>query len=102
AGGQIYSAPTVADDGTVYVASFASNAPFYALNGADGSIKWETTKVDFRVAATLGPDGAVFVPGGPTTGFTGGFTAFNSDGTIRWTSPFVGEMFFPTHFSTPV
>src|SRR5437899_3195073 len=81
-GGQIYSAPAVSDDGTIYVTAFSNSFPLFALN-ADGTVKWQKSNVTWLPAVTLDRDGAVFVGtfNGPTDS---GMTAFNADGSVRW------------------
>ena len=95
-----YTPPTVSALGTVYVVNL--NGILTAVN-PDGTPQWSLPGFNAYVPPTLGADGTIFAPGGPSVGFSvGGFTALNPDGTIKWASGFGGALLSPTGFGPPV
>ncbi|MFC1638018.1 PQQ-binding-like beta-propeller repeat protein [Patescibacteria group bacterium] len=80
----IYSAPTLADDGTIYFGCADGN--FYALN-PDGTEKWRfntgpgAKKRDdiYDSVPSIGLDGTVYVGS-----YDKNLYAFNPDGTVKW------------------
>ncbi|GAB5561166.1 MAG: hypothetical protein SynsKO_28130 [Synoicihabitans sp.] len=76
----ITNAPSIGEDGTIYVSS-ADNY-FYALN-PNGSLKWRTQTDSFSDSSTsaIAPDGTIHF--GTVTGTV---YALNPNGSIRWTS----------------
>ncbi len=81
---QILAAPTVADDGTVYIGCQDDN--FYALR--DGGIVWSAATGDeVWAAAALGPGGTVFF--GSNDGWV---YAVDSDGSPRWSVEVEGQI----------
>ncbi|MCX5884501.1 MAG: PQQ-binding-like beta-propeller repeat protein [Proteobacteria bacterium] len=80
AGGNLYSSPSIASDGTVYIASF--NGSLYAVN-PDGSQKWVNT-LDTRggniySSPAIGADGTIYVGS-----LWGELYAIKSDGSTKW------------------
>jgi outer membrane protein assembly factor BamB len=76
----ITNAPSVAEDGTIYVSS--GDNYFYAIN-PDGSLKWRTQTDSFSDSSTsaIAPDGTIHF--GTVTGTV---YALNPNGSIKWTS----------------
>ncbi|MCC7358369.1 MAG: ABC transporter permease subunit [Anaerolineales bacterium] len=73
--------PAVAADGTVYV--HTREPALYALNPADGSVKWSVALADLPVGSpALGPEGQVYVAGEQA-----GLLAFAADGVPLWRLP---------------
>jgi outer membrane protein assembly factor BamB len=78
--GLLTSDPTIGADGTVYVRAPGSQGPaVYALNPADGSIKWQSGALSDSVGAPmLGANGMIFVASSGLTALDG------QNGSIRW------------------
>ncbi len=83
-GGNIYSLPAIAEDGTIYLGSF--DKYLYALN-ADGSLKWKYHAVTtnnwecfLRNTPAVGPDGTIYI----VDDSYGYMFAVNADGTEKW------------------
>jgi hypothetical protein len=100
--GVAVSTPTIASDGTVYVGG-ADKCPFEspygfhcangllrALNGEDGSTKWEATTERVVTSTAIGSDGTIYAATGwyqdccPTTCTDGSLVAFKNDGSVKW------------------
>jgi PKD repeat protein len=67
--------PAVGADGTIYV---RSTTTLYAVNPADGTVKWNYTIATGYSSPVIGSDGTIYVAG------TGMLYAFNPDGTSKW------------------
>jgi len=97
----VWTSPTVAMDGTIYVGSEAyppsetgkpqeKAAHFYAIN-PDGTLKWSynTRSVWMNSVPSLADDGTIYAPGGfwseEKNRFVNAVYAFSPDGEIRWT-----------------
>ena len=78
AGGKIFGALAMADDGTLYAA--AEDGFVYALNGS-GNLQWKTYIGPTRSAPSVGPDGAIYIANS-----NGRVLALNHSGTVRWTA----------------
>jgi len=88
----ITSSPTVGADGTVYVGS--NDGGFYALNGADGSIKWRYALVPASLidtgSAAIDAKGVIYFGGG-----NGNLHALIDNGTsptLKWTATLGGPI----------
>jgi len=80
-GGEVWSSPAVAADGTVYVGSTDYN--LYAVN-PDGTQKWAApTNYTITSSPAIAPDGTIYA----LSHQFDSFTAFNPDGTVKWTLP---------------
>lgn len=90
------SNPTVAADGTVYV---VGDFQLFAI-APDGTLKWQRSSFDPGATPTVGSDGTLFASGGSTYQQTGGITAFNPDGSVRWNSNLGGSPGDPVSFGT--
>ncbi|MEO0080911.1 MAG: PQQ-binding-like beta-propeller repeat protein [candidate division WOR-3 bacterium] len=76
-GGQIWSSPAVADDGTVYVGS--NDTYLYAVNPS-GTLKWRyQTGGQVNSSPAIAADGTVYV--GSLDNY---LYAINPDGSVRW------------------
>jgi outer membrane protein assembly factor BamB len=84
---KVESSPAIGMDGTIYIGSIYVGHDYwlglmyysylYAIN-PDGSQKWRyKTESNINNAPSIGPNGKVYVSGGP-------LYAINSDGTLRW------------------
>jgi outer membrane protein assembly factor BamB len=72
------ASPSIAPDGTVYIAS--TDGYLYALNPADGSLKWKTQTGGGKSSPAVGADGTVYVGGAD-----GKLHAINPiDGSFKW------------------
>jgi outer membrane protein assembly factor BamB len=78
AGGKIFGAFAMADDGTLYAA--AEDGFVYALDRS-GNLQWKTYVGPTRSAPAVGPDGAVYIANS-----NGRVMALNHSGTVRWTA----------------
>lgn len=78
AGGKIFGALALADDGTLYAA--AEDGFVYALDGS-GTQQWKTYVGPTRSAPSLGADGAIYIANN-----NGWVMALNHSGTVRWTA----------------
>lgn len=78
AGGKIFGALAMADDGTLYAA--AEDGFVYALNGS-GTQQWKTYVGPTRSAPTVGSDGAIYIANN-----NGRVIALNHSGVVRWTT----------------
>jgi outer membrane protein assembly factor BamB len=77
-GGDLYSCPVLASDGTIYIGCYDNNN-LYAIN-PNGTVKWVyPTGGSVYCSPAIGNDGAVFVGCGD-----GYMYAVNPDGTLRW------------------
>lgn len=85
------TSPSIAKDGTIYIGGLYYFSDYdygymlYALNPADGSLKWNYT-TDYRInyGVVIGADGTIYFSECkvPDT-----FFALNSDGTLKWSLP---------------
>lgn len=76
-GGEIYSSPAIASDGTIYVGSYDSC--LYAFS-PDGILKWRYKTGDYVYSSpAVGSDGTVYVGSGD-----GCIYAFNPDSSLKW------------------
>lgn len=81
------SAPAEGSDGTLYFGSQDNNV--YAVNPADGSIKWTyTTGNRVRSRAAVGSDGTIYIPSQDKKIY-----ALNADGTLKWDFETGGSIF---------
>ncbi len=78
AGGKIFGALALADDGTLYAA--ADDGFVYALDGS-GTQQWKTYVGPTRSAPSVGADGAIFIANN-----NGRVIALNHSGAVRWTA----------------
>jgi eukaryotic-like serine/threonine-protein kinase len=78
AGGKIFGALAMADDGTLYAA--AEDGFVFALD-ASGTQQWKTYVGPTRSAPAVGPDGAIYIANN-----NGRVMALNHAGTVRWTT----------------
>jgi outer membrane protein assembly factor BamB len=78
AGGKIFGALAMADDGTLYAA--ADDGLVYALDGS-GNQQWKTYVGPTRSAPAVGPDGAIYIATS-----NGRVIALNHSGVVRWTA----------------
>ncbi|MCP4569949.1 MAG: PQQ-binding-like beta-propeller repeat protein [FCB group bacterium] len=78
--GGLFSSPTIAEDGTIYIGSF--DRSLYAIEDSVtyGRLKWKTD-LGFHLLAspTIGSDGSIYM-GSPDFNFY----ILDPDGTIRW------------------
>ncbi len=74
---QLYSAPAIGGDGTIYLGG--NSHAFYAIN-RDGSEKWRfIAGNDVRSSPAIGTDGTIYVGSND-----GKLYAFNPDGSQKW------------------
>lgn len=88
-GTQSEGPPTLAN-GTLYLGVYDSASGrryLYALNSLDGSVKW-SIKYAGSYSPAVSPDGTIYAPS--TEGY---LQALNPDGTVKWTSPFIGSLY---------
>ena len=86
----LYGAPSVATDGTIYIAgwfNFANPTPELFAYNPDGTLKWtyiasEITYGWFQTTPAISNDGTIYVGGYGTGG--GILYAINPDGTKKW------------------
>jgi len=79
-GGNVFSSPVIATDGTIYVGS--DDNKLYAIN-PDGTQKWNfTTGGGVKSSPAIGSDGIIYVG---STDFM--LYAINIDGTQKWNFP---------------
>ncbi|HEY1471776.1 MAG TPA: PQQ-binding-like beta-propeller repeat protein [Candidatus Acidoferrum sp.] len=78
AGGKIFGALALADDGTLYAA--AEDGFVYALDGS-GTQQWKTYVGPTRSAPAVGADGAIYIANN-----NGRVMALNHSGSVRWTA----------------
>jgi len=77
------SAPGIGIDGTLYVGE--EHGHMYAINPANGSVKWMTAVDDVVMnAPAIGADGTVYVGGGYYYAFDG------ATGALKWSQPKIG------------
>ena len=76
AGGKIYGALALADDGTIYAPS--EDGFVYALD-ASGTLQWKTYIGPSICAPAIGTDGAIYIPTN-----NGRVFALNPSGGVRW------------------
>ena len=84
--GWITSAPSLADDGTLYVGSWDTR--LYAFHSNNGTLKWYQNAHGGSIngAPVIGDDGTIYV--GTTKEMDKGeIVAFNTNGTIKWIYP---------------
>jgi len=75
--GSAYSPPALSPDGaTAYMGS--TDGKLYAINTADGSLKWSYSTGLFASSPAIAPDGTIYVGG------TGGLYALNPDHSLKW------------------
>jgi outer membrane protein assembly factor BamB len=75
--GDVDSSPAVGGDGTIYVG--ADNFHVYALNPANGSIKWvEPTRDMVKSSPAIASDGTIYIGSNDKSLY-----AFNPDGTEK-------------------
>ena len=89
ANGQIFSSPSIAADGTIYVGHSGSWPGLYAIN-PDGTQKWYFKPYsEVWTAPAIGSDGTIYF------GTEGGeeLVAVNPDGTEKWVLELFGEIF---------
>jgi len=83
--GPIYSSPTVAADGTIYIGSDGGSGVgyLYALN-PDGSEKWRYTftPTNPHCTPTIGPDGTIYI--GNDDHYLYAITDDETTGTLKW------------------
>ena len=88
-----FSAPAIAADGTIYVASTddRKTSNLLALNPLDGSLKWSFATGaanSIQASPTIGADGTIYTVGAGTGGTINSPTlllyAINPDGTQKW------------------
>ena len=82
-GGEVTSSPAIGGDGTVYIGSL--NGKFYALNAADGSVKWAFgTSGPVISSPAIAPDGTVYVGSGDGRfyAFGPGAATYTVSGTV--------------------
>jgi len=83
--GPIYSSPTVAADGTIYIGSDGGSGVgyLYALN-PDGSEKWRYTftPTNPHCTPTIGPDGTIYI--GNDDNYLYAITDDETTGTLKW------------------
>jgi eukaryotic-like serine/threonine-protein kinase len=86
-GNSIYAAPTVGDDGTVYLASWDKKV--YALDGSTGAKKWEFETVSLITGSVaLGSNGRIYVGA-----YERRLYALNAQtGTVQWTFDTAGRI----------
>ena len=88
----LFSSPTIASDGTIYIGS--TNGSLYAFN-SDGTTKWITPpqiSAAFQSSPTIASDGTIYI--GCSNGI---LYAFNSNGSQKWISYLGGVI-----YSSPV
>ncbi|MCW1309794.1 MAG: PQQ-binding-like beta-propeller repeat protein, partial [Candidatus Nanoarchaeia archaeon] len=77
-GSWIYSSPTIASDGTVYIGSY--DHYLYAIN-PNGTLKWKYQLSEaIWGSSAIGVDGTIYIGS-----IDGNFYALNPDGTVKWT-----------------
>jgi len=83
--GPIYSSPTVAADGTIYIGSDGGSGVgyLYALN-PNGSEKWRYTftPTNPHCTPTIGPDGTIYI--GNNDNYLYAITDDETTGTLKW------------------
>lgn len=86
------SCPVVAEDGTIYIGSGATDpyrkTKLHALR-PDGTLLWDfrTNGLEVAPSATISPDGTVYVASWVGTGGKGRLYALRPDGSLRWERP---------------
>jgi len=84
-GGNVYSSPALASDGTIYVGS--NDTKLYAIN-ANGTLKWAyTTGGSVSSSPALASNGTIYVGSG-----NGKLYAINANGTLQWAYTTGGEV----------
>ena len=78
AGGKIFGALALADDGTVYAA--ADDGFVYALDGS-GNQQWKAYVGPTRSSPSVGADGAIYIANN-----NGRVVALNHSGVVRWSA----------------
>jgi outer membrane protein assembly factor BamB len=90
--GAVVAVPAIGAGGTVYARSISTM--LYALDGADGGLKWTASVGSTTGSPTIGADGTIYLGSD-----WGGLFAINPDGSLKWrystpeetsTSPAVG------------
>ena len=89
----LYGSPSVATDGTIYIAgwfNFAQPTPELLAYNPDGTPKWayianEITNGWFQTTPAIANDGTIYV-GGYRAGVGGMIYAINPDGTKKWSN----------------
>jgi outer membrane protein assembly factor BamB len=80
-GNGVYSSPAIGQDGTVYVGS--TDGKFYALDGANGTKKWDfgpsATYSNFNSTPAIGADGTIYARRN-----NGYLYALHPDGVLKW------------------
>ncbi len=83
--GPIYSSPTVADDGTIYIGSDGASFQglLFAIN-PDGTEKWRYTfsPNNPRCKPTIGPDGTIYI--GVDDNYLYAITDEETSGSLKW------------------
>src|SRR5690606_35151209 len=82
-----FSSPAIGPDGTVYVSSESS---LYALNGIDGTLKWQyqANRFDITSSPTIGADGTIYVNAEyQYQGYL--YALYPNSGILKWTLPLV-------------
>jgi len=83
-GNWIYSSPTIALDGTVYIGSY--DHYLYAIN-PNGTLKWKYQLSEaIRGSSAIGVDGTIY-----TGSIDGYLYALNPDGTLKWKYETAGD-----------
>jgi len=83
----VHGSASVADDGTVYV---ATDIDLIALFPNNGSLKWTSALHDCTwTTPIIGPDGTIYIGNS-----RGNFYAVNPDGTIKWKFPISAGFWF--------
>jgi outer membrane protein assembly factor BamB len=87
--GGVESSPSIASDGTVYIGTGA--AKLYAINGANGAIKWQANGIyanindlfgGFEASPAIGDDGTVYIGG--RQGCDGVYAFDGTTGALKW------------------
>jgi outer membrane protein assembly factor BamB len=96
--GFLYGSCAIGKDGTIYVAAIIpygeiGTGAVYALNPADGSLKWLFTGFPTNGATvaspTIGIDGTIYI-----ASLDNYLYAINPDGTFKWASPSAGNSYY--------
>jgi outer membrane protein assembly factor BamB len=85
----VWCAPALGPGGVAYIGS--DDDRLYALDAADGTLKWQFTAGPCRTAVGFGPeaarcdvDGVTVAPDGTIYAIADGLYALSPDGTLKW------------------